>query len=170
MNKTIIGIDPGLYGSIVLCHRNRLEAYYAMPKEVTTVNIYALHKILLELLKQSSGVIILEDIINMPGQHAKASGTTAKNWGIVYALSMLLAKHVITIHPGVWTRATHGKYLGRECFEGTSKARSAKCFKQVYGKYPWGRMNKLIETGIIDAALMCDYYYNQKDKEDVELL
>lgn len=182
MSRSILGIDPGLDGGLILLStEGEILKRYEIPtlenktkkksKKVDpqtgekkdrisvnrTVDTVALNRIFLELVGKVDHAI-LEQVASRPGQAAQAVFKFGRVYGFIEGL---LAAHQIRyslVTPAVWCKVIHAGITGDD-----AKDRSRLALSRLFPKADLrtelesGRLSKNAHEGLMDALLIAEW-------------
>jgi hypothetical protein len=154
----IIGIDPGLKGSVFVWSNN--PDFYTLPFVGNRLNSHAFKQIVASFLLADCKHVFIEKPIAFPGQSCVATATTFENYGRMMAIIETSGLEYTEIAPKDWTKKMFAG-MPKPTTPKTKKIRSLKRAWQVFPK-----LQDMIETdGQADAALIAYYGQSQIGKE-----
>jgi crossover junction endodeoxyribonuclease RuvC len=105
--RTVIGIDPGQKGAIVLYSRDgagQIEAH-RMPVRDKVVDLYGIDKIINPALAISDCFAFIEDVHSMPGQGVRSMFTFGFSTGALHGILSYCNIPIYKVTPQSWKRA-----------------------------------------------------------------
>jgi crossover junction endodeoxyribonuclease RuvC len=151
--RTVIGIDPGQKGAIVLYSRDgagKIEAH-RMPVRDKVVDLYGIDKIINPALAISDCFAFIEDVHSMPGQGVRSMFTFGFSTGALHGILSYCNIPIYTVSPRRWKKVIL-KGLG------TDKAAAIAYCQREYpliSLIPTGC--RVPSDGICDAICIAEY-------------
>jgi crossover junction endodeoxyribonuclease RuvC len=151
--RTVIGIDPGKKGAIVLYSRDgagRIEPH-RMPIVDGEINLYGIDKIINPALAVSDCYAFIENVHAMPGQGVTSMFSFGFSTGALHGILSYCNIPIYTVSPQKWKR-TILKGLG------TDKAAAIQYCQREYplvSLIPTGC--RVPSDGIADALCIAEY-------------
>jgi crossover junction endodeoxyribonuclease RuvC len=164
-NNTILGIDPGLTGGMVIFDGKRILEKHIIPvikesrngKIKNEINLKSLNTIILTA-KRYNPKCFLEKVGAMPGQGVSSMFAFGKSFGIL--IGMLTAHEIetILISPKKWTTLMHKPYAHTNL---NPKEKSKLIINNIFPNENFlaTDKSKIPHSGLIDAALIAVYGY-----------
>jgi crossover junction endodeoxyribonuclease RuvC len=151
--RTVIGIDPGKKGAIVLYSQDgagRVEPH-RMPIVDDEINLYSIDKIINPVLAISDCYAFIEDVHSMPGQGVRSMFTFGFSTGALHGILSYCNIPIYKVTPQKWKRVIL-KGLG------TDKAAAITYCQREYpliSLIPTGC--RVPSDGICDAICIAEY-------------
>ena len=155
----IIGIDPGISGSICFFEDGKIIDVVEMPtmaegkknkRQVNGSQIYnEISKRILKIKKQEIRVII-EQVSAMPGQGVTSMFNFGQSFGILKGICSAMQLSVYFVRPAKWKR--YFNLINSE--KDASRRRAIEIFP-----YFSSNLSKKKDTNKADAILIANYYY-----------
>ena len=162
----IIGIDPGLSGSICFFQDGKILDVIEMPtmtegkknkKQVNGSQIYnEICKITKDILKQDIRVII-ENVSAMPGQGVTSMFNFGQSFGILKGIFSAMQLPVFFVRPAKWKKYFNLLNSGKDA----SRTKAIEIFP-----YFSSRLSKKKDSNKADAILIASFYHETYKIED----
>tara|TARA_B100000886_G_scaffold236133_1_gene165343 strand:+ start:673 stop:1167 length:495 start_codon:yes stop_codon:yes gene_type:complete len=162
----IIGIDPGLSGSICFLQDGKILDVIEMPimiegkknkKQVNGSQIYnEICKIINNIQKQDIRVVI-EQVSAMPGQGVTSMFNFGQSFGILKGISSAMQLPVYFVRPAKWKK--YFNLINSE--KDASRTRAIEIFP-----YFSSQLSKKKDSNKADAILIASFYYETYKIED----
>ena len=162
----IIGIDPGISGSICFLQNGKILAVIEMPtmpegkknkKQVNGSQIYnEICKIINSIEKQDTRVVI-EQVSAMPGQGVTSMFNFGQSFGILKGISAAMQLPVYFVRPAKWKK--YFNLINSE--KDASRTRAIEIFP-----YFSSQLSKKKDCNKADAILIASFYYETYKIED----
>ena len=161
----IIGIDPGISGSICFFENGKILEVIEMPvmtegkknkKQVNGAQIYN------EFLKKINGKddeirVVIEQVSAMPGQGVTSMFNFGQSFGILKGICSAMQLPMFFVRPAKWK-----KYFNLiNSQKDASRTRAIEIFP-----YFSTQLSKKKDTNKADAILIASFYYETHKKED----
>jgi crossover junction endodeoxyribonuclease RuvC len=151
--RTVIGIDPGKKGAIVLYSRDGAGcvAAHRMPNKDGEIDLYGIDKIINPALAVSDCYAFIEDVHAMPKQGVTSMFSFGFSTGALHGILSYCNIPIYKVTPQSWKRAILKGY-------GTDKAAAIAYCKQRYPEIsliPTGC--RVPSDGICDALCIAEY-------------
>lgn len=151
--RTVIGIDPGKKGAIVLYSRDgvgRVEPH-KMPVKDGEINLYGIDKIINPVLAISECFAFIEDVHSMPGQGVASMFSFGYSTGALHGILSYCNIPIYKVSPQRWKKVILQGL-------GTDKAAAIEYCKREYPEIsliPTGC--RVPSDGICDAICIAEY-------------
>jgi len=162
----IIGIDPGISGSICFLQDGRILDVIEMPtmtegkknkKQVNGSQIYnEICKRINEIEKQEIRIVI-EQVSAMPGQGVTSMFNFGQSFGILKGISSAMQLPMYFVRPAKWKK--YFNLINSE--KDASRARAIEIFP-----YFSSRLSKKKDSNKADAILIASFHHETYKKED----
>ena len=162
----IIGIDPGISGSICFFKDGKILDVIEMPtmtegkknkKQVNGSQIYnEILKIIKQVEKQEIRVVI-EQVSAMPGQGVTSMFNFGQSFGILKGICSAMQIPMYFVRPAKWKK--YFNLINSE--KGASRTRAIEIFP-----YFSSQLSKKKDSNIADAILIASFYYETYKIED----
>ena len=162
----VIGIDPGISGSICFLHDGKILDVIEMPtmiegkknkKQVNGSQIYnEICKIKNKIEKQDIRVVI-EQVSAMPGQGVTSMFNFGQSFGILKGISSAMQLPIYFVRPTKWKK--YFNLINSE--KDASRTRAIEIFP-----YFSSRLSKKKDSNKADAILIASFYYETYKIED----
>ena len=162
----IIGIDPGISGSICFFEDGKILDVIEMPtmtegkknkKQVNGSQIYnEICKIMKDIEKQEIRIVI-EQVSAMPGQGVTSMFNFGQSFGILKGIFSAMQLPVYFVRPAKWKK--YFNLLNSE--KGASRTKAIEIFP-----YFSSRLSKKKDSNKADAILIASFYYETYKIED----
>ncbi|MDC3117360.1 crossover junction endodeoxyribonuclease [Candidatus Pelagibacter sp.] len=161
----IIGIDPGISGSICFFKDGKIIEVIEMPvmtegkknkKQINGSQIYN------EFLKKINGIddeirVVIEQVSAMPGQGVTSMFNFGQSFGILKGICSAMQLPMFFVRPAKWK-----KYFNLiNSQKDASRTRAIEIFP-----YFSTQLSKKKDTNKADAILIASFYYETHKKED----
>jgi crossover junction endodeoxyribonuclease RuvC len=148
MNKTFIGIDPGLKGGLAYITNQTIKA---MPMPIAG-NELDTKTIIHFLTEEEFPVVCIEAVHSMPGQGVSSTFKFGFGTGMLHGIVRALGLPLITVAPQTWKKAI---------LAGTDKSKEAAidyCMRKypTLNLYPTERSKKMSD-GMAEAVCIAEY-------------
>ena len=168
-NKSIIGIDPGKDGGIVVLYEdNHVETFF-IPKIANKVDVRQLHEIFYTLFNCDESYIIIEKVHALYKSSASATFSFGYTCGLIEGLIVGNNYRYSMITPKEWQKEMFAgidpiykpsKKKGKGTLE--TKKMSEIAYKRLYPtidlyKTEKGNKSKNVHDGLVDALLIATY-------------
>ena len=161
----IIGIDPGISGSICFFEDGRVIEVIEMPvmtegkknkKQVNGAQIY--NEFLKKINRKNDEIrVVIEQISAMPGQGVTSMFNFGQSYGILKGICSAMQLPMFFIRPARWK-----KYFSLiNSQKDASRTRAIEIFP-----YFSTQLSKKKDTNKADAILIASFYYETHQKED----
>ena len=161
----IIGIDPGISGSICFFEDGKILEVIEMPvmtegkknkKQVNGAQIY--NEFLKKInLKDSETRVVIEQVSAMPGQGVTSMFNFGQSFGILKGICSAMQLPIFFVRPAKWK-----KYFNLiNSQKDASRARAIEIFP-YFSKH----LSKKKDTNKADAILIASFYYETRQKEE----
>ena len=161
----IIGIDPGISGSICFFKDGRILEVIEMPvmtegkknkKQVNGSQIYN------EFLKKINGKddeirVVIEQVSAMPGQGVTSMFNFGQSFGILKGICSAMQLPMFFVRPAKWKK--YFNLINSE--KDASRTRAIEIFP-----YFSSQLSKKKDSNKADAILIASFYYETHQKED----
>ena len=162
----IIGIDPGLSGSICFFQDGKILDVIEMPtmtegkknkKQVNGSQIYnEICKITKDIEKQEIRIVI-EQVSAMPGQGVTSMFNFGQSFGILKGIFSAMQLPVFFVRPAKWKKYFNLLYSGKDA----SRTKAIEIFP-----YFSSRLSKKKDSNKADAILIASFYHETYKIED----
>ena len=162
----IIGIDPGISGSICFFEDGKILDVIEMPtmtegkknkKQVNGSQIYnEICKIMKDIEKQEIRIVI-EQVSAMPGQGVTSMFNFGQSFGILKGICSAMHLPVYYVRPAKWKK--YFNLINSE--KDASRTRAIEIFP-----YYSTQLSKKKDSNKADAILIASFYYETHQKED----
>ena len=163
----IIGIDPGISGSICFFENGKIVEVVEMPtmiegkknkKQINGSQIYnEIIKRINELNKQDVRVVV-EQVSAMPGQGVTSMFNFGQSFGIIKGICSAMRLPVYFVRPAKWKK--YYNLINSE--KDASRTRAIEIFP-----YFSSQLSKKKDTNKADAILIASFYYETYKIEDL---
>ena len=161
----IIGIDPGISGSICFFKDGRILEVIEMPvmtegkknkKQVNGAQIY--NEFLRRINKKEDEIrVVIEQVSAMPGQGVTSMFNFGQSYGILKGICSAMQLPMFFVRPAKWK-----KYFNLiNSQKDASRARAIEIFP-----YFSSQLSKKKDSNKADAILIASFYYETHQKED----
>ena len=161
----IIGIDPGISGSICFFKDGRIIEVIEMPvmtegkknkKQVNGAQIY--NEFLKRINKKEDEIrVVIEQVSAMPGQGVTSMFNFGQSFGILKGICSAMQLPMFFVRPAKWK-----KYFNLiDSQKDASRARAIEIFP-----YFSSQLSKKKDSNKADAILIASFYYETHQKED----
>ena len=161
----IIGIDPGISGSICFFEDGKILEVIEMPvmtegkknkKQVNGAQIY--NEILKRIDKKDNEIrVVIEQVSAMPGQGVTSMFNFGQSFGILKGICSAMQLPMYFVRPAKWK-----KYFGLiKSEKDASRTRAIEIFP-----YFSPQLSKKKDSNKADAILIASFYYETHQKED----
>ena len=161
----IIGIDPGISGSICFFKDGRILEVIEMPvmtegkknkKQVNGAQIY--NEFLKRINRKNEEIrVVIEQVSAMPGQGVTSMFNFGQSFGILKGICSAMQLPVFFVRPAKWK-----KYFNLiNCQKDASRTRAIEIFP-----YFSTQLSKKKDSNKADAILIASFYYETYQKED----
>jgi len=161
----IIGIDPGISGSICFFKDGRILEVIEMPvmtegkknkKQVNGAQIY--NEFLKRINKKEDEIrVVIEQVSAMPGQGVTSMFNFGQSFGILKGICSAMQLPMFFVRPAKWK-----KYFNLiNSQKDASRARAIEIFP-----YFSTQLSKKKDSNKADAILIASFYYETHQKED----
>ena len=161
----IIGIDPGISGSICFFKDGRILEVIEMPvmtegkknkKQVNGAQIY--NEFLKRINKKDDEIrVVIEQVSAMPGQGVTSMFNFGQSYGILKGICSAMQLPMFFVRPAKWK-----KYFNLiNSQKDASRTRAIEIFP-----YFSTQLSKKIDSNKADAILIASFYYETHQKED----
>tara|TARA_B100001057_G_scaffold410363_1_gene425412 strand:+ start:334 stop:825 length:492 start_codon:yes stop_codon:yes gene_type:complete len=161
----IIGIDPGISGSICFFEDGKILEVIEMPvmtegkknkKQVNGAQIY--NEFLKRInVKDSENRVVIEQVSAMPGQGVTSMFNFGQSFGILKGICSAMQLPMFFVRPAKWK-----KYFNLiNSQKDASRTRAIEIFP-YFSKH----LSKKKDSNKADAILIASYYYETHQKED----
>ena len=161
----IIGIDPGISGSICFFKDGRILEVIEMPvmtegkknkKQVNGAQIY--NEFLKRINKKEDEIrVVIEQVSAMPGQGVTSMFNFGQSFGILKGVCSAMQLPMFFVRPAKWK-----KYFNLiNSQKDASRARAIEIFP-----YFSTQLSKKKDSNKADAILIASFYYETHQKED----
>ena len=161
----IIGIDPGISGSICFFKDGKILEVIEMPvmtegkknkKQVNGAQIY--NEFLKRIIKNDDEIrVVIEQISAMPGQGVTSMFNFGQSYGILKGICSAMQLPMFFIRPARWK-----KYFSLiNSQKDASRTRAIEIFP-----YFSTQLSKKKDSNKADAILIASFYYETHQKED----
>ena len=161
----IIGIDPGISGSICFFKDGRILEVIEMPvmtegkknkKQVNGAQIY--NEFLKRINKKEDEIrVVIEQVSAMPGQGVTSMYNFGQSYGILKGICSAMQLPMFFVRPAKWK-----KYFNLiNSQKDASRTRAIEIFP-----YFSSQLSKKTDSNKADAILIASFYYETHQKED----
>ena len=161
----IIGIDPGISGSICFFKDGRILEVIEMPvmtegkknkKQVNGAQIY--NEFLKRINKKEDEIrVVIEQVSAMPGQGVTSMFNFGQSYGILKGICSAMQLPIFFVRPAKWK-----KYFNLiNSQKDASRTRAIEIFP-----YFSTQLSKKKDSNKADAILIASFYYETHQKED----
>ncbi len=161
----IIGIDPGISGSICFFEDGKILEAIEMPimtegkknkKQVNGAQIY--NEFLKRINRKNEEIrVVIEQVSAMPGQGVTSMFNFGQSFGILKGICSAMQLPVFFVRPAKWK-----KYFNLiNCQKDASRTRAIEIFP-----YFSTQLSKKKDSNKADAILIASFYYETYQKED----
>ena len=161
----IIGIDPGISGSICFFKDGRILEVIEMPvmtegkknkKQVNGAQIY--NEFLKRINKKEDEIrVVIEQVSAMPGQGVTSMFNFGQSYGILKGICSAMQLPMFFVRPAKWK-----KYFNLiNSQKDASRTRAIEIFP-----YFSSQLSKKKDSNKADAILIASFYYETHQKED----
>ncbi len=161
----IIGIDPGISGSICFFKDGRILEVIEMPvmtegkknkKQVNGAQIY--NEFLKRINKKDDEIrVVIEQVSAMPGQGVTSMFNFGQSYGILKGICSAMQLPMFFVRPAKWK-----KYFNLiNSQKDASRTRAIEIFP-----YFSAQLSKKKDSNKADAILIASFYYETHQKED----
>ena len=161
----IIGIDPGISGSICFFKDGRILEVIEMPvmtegkknkKQVNGAQIY--NEFLKRINKKNDDIrVVIEQVSAMPGQGVTSMFNFGQSYGILKGICSAMQLPMFFVRPAKWK-----KYFNLiNSQKDASRTRAIEIFP-----YFSTQLSKKKDSNKADAILIASFYYETHQKED----
>ena len=161
----IIGIDPGISGSICFFEDGKILEVIEMPvmtegkknkKQVNGAQIY--NEILKRIDKKDNEIrVVIEQVSAMPGQGVTSMFNFGQSYGILKGICSAMQLPMFLVRPAKWK-----KYFNLiNSKKDASRTRAIEIFP-----YFSTQLSKKKDSNKADAILIASFYYETYQKED----
>ena len=161
----IIGIDPGISGSICFFEDGKILEVIEMPvmtegkknkKQVNGAQIY--NEFFKRINRKDSGVrVVIEQVSAMPGQGVTSMFNFGQSFGILKGICSAMRLPMFFVRPARWK-----KYFNLiNSQKDASRTRAIEIFP-----YFSTQLSKKKDSNKADAILIASFYYETHQKED----
>ena len=161
----IIGIDPGISGSICFFEDGKILEVIEMPvmtegkknkKQVNGAQIY--NEILKRINKKDNEIrVVIEQVSAMPGQGVTSMFNFGQSFGILKGICSAMQLPMLFVRPAKWK-----KYFNLiNSQKDASRTRAIEIFP-----YFSAQLSKKKDSNKADAILIASFYYETYQKED----
>ena len=161
----IIGIDPGISGSICFFKNGRILEVIEMPvmtegkknkKQVNGAQIY--NEFLKRINKEEDEIrVVIEQVSAMPGQGVTSMFNFGQSFGILKGICSAMQLPMFLVRPAKWK-----KYFNLiNSQKDASRTRAIEIFP-----YFSTQLSKKKDSNKADAILIASFYYETHQKED----
>ena len=161
----IIGIDPGISGSICFFKDGRILEVIEMPvmtdgkknkKQVNGAQIY--NEFLKRINKNEDEIrVVIEQVSAMPGQGVTSMFNFGQSFGILKGICSAMQLPMFFVRPAIWK-----KYFNLiNSQKDASRTRAIEIFP-----YFSTQLSKKKDSNKADAILIASFYYETHQKED----
>ena len=161
----IIGIDPGISGSICFFEDGKILEVIEMPimiegkknkKQVNGAQIY--NEFLKRINNKNDDIrVVIEQVSAMPGQGVTSMFNFGQSYGILKGICSAMQLPVFFVRPAKWK-----KYFNLiNSQKDASRARAIEIFP-----YFSTQLSKKKDSNKADAILIASFYYETHQKED----
>jgi len=161
----IIGIDPGISGSICFFEDGKILEVIEMPvmtegkknkKQVNGAQIY--NEFLKRINKEDNEIrVVIEQVSAMPGQGVTSMFNFGQSFGILKGICSAMQLPVFFVRPAKWK-----KYFNLiNSQKDASRTRAIQIFP-----YFSTQLSKKKDSNKADAILIASFYYETHQKED----
>ena len=161
----IIGIDPGISGSICFFEDGKILEVIEMPvmtegkknkKQVNGAQIY--NEFLKKINKKEDEIrVVIEQVSAMPGQGVTSMFNFGQSYGILKGICSAMQLPMFFVRPAKWK-----KYFNLiNSQKDASRARAIEIFP-----YFSSQLSKKKDSNKADAILIASFYYETHQKED----
>ena len=162
----IIGIDPGITGSICFFEDGKIIDVVEMPsmaegkknkKQVNGAQIY--HEIISRIkhLKKEEIKVIIEQVSAMPGQGVTSMFNFGQSFGILKGICSAMQLPMFFVRPAKWKK--YFNLINSE--KDASRTRAIEIFP-----YFSSQLSKKKDSNKADAILLASFYYETYKNED----
>ena len=162
----IIGIDPGISGSICFFKDGRILEVIEMPvmtegkknkKQVNGAQIY--NEFLKRINKKDDQIIrvVIEQVSAMPGQGVTSMFNFGQSFGILKGICSAMQLPIFFVRPTKWKK--YFNLINSE--KDASRTRAIEIFP-----YFSAQLSKKKDSNKADAILIASFYYETHQKED----
>ena len=161
----IIGIDPGISGSICFCEDGKILDVIEMPvmtegkknkKQVNGAQIY--NEFLKKINNKDDEIrVVIEQVSAMPGQGVTSMFNFGQSFGILKGICSAMQLPMFFVRPAKWK-----KYFNLiNSQKDASRTRAIEIFP-----YFSTQLSKKKDSNKADAILIASFYYETHQKED----
>ena len=161
----IIGIDPGISGSICFFKDGRILEVIEMPvmidgkknkKQVNGAQIY--NEFLKRINKKEDEIrVVIEQVSAMPGQGVTSMFNFGQSYGILKGICSAMQLPMFFVRPAKWKK--YFNLINSE--KDASRTRAIEIFP-----YFSTQLSKKKDSNKADAILIASFYYETHQKED----
>ena len=162
----IIGIDPGISGSICFFKEGRIEDVIEMPvmtdgkknkKQVNGAQIYNEFSKRINKKKDDEVRVVIEQVSAMPGQGVTSMFNFGQSFGILKGICSAMQLPMFFVRPAKWK-----KYFNLiNSQKDASRTRAIEIFP-----YFSTQLSKKKDSNKADAILIASFYYETYQKDD----
>jgi len=161
----IIGIDPGISGSICFFEEGKILEVIEMPvmtegkknkKQVNGAQIY--NEILKRISRKDDEIrVVIEQVSAMPGQGVTSMFNFGQSFGILKGICSAMQLPMFFVRPAKWKK--YFNLINSE--KDASRTRAIEIFP-----YFSTQLSKKKDSNKADAILIASFYYETHQKED----
>ena len=162
----VIGIDPGISGSICFLHDGRIMDVLEMPtmtegkknkKQVNGAQIYNEFLKRINKIKDDEVRVVIEQVSAMPGQGVTSMFNFGQSFGILKGICSAMQLPMFFVRPAKWK-----KYFNLiNSQKDASRTRAIEIFP-----YFSTQLSKKKDSNKADAILIASFYHETHQKED----
>lgn len=148
---TILGIDPGVSGALVLCSDGSLHVHDMPVVEVRgkrVIDAARLTSIIRSGFPYQPNMVVLEHVQGVQGSGATSAFAFGRGFGLVEGVVTALGLPLTLVRPQAWTKA-----LGVSRDKGQHRLAAGQLWPAHAGYFA-----RCKDDGRADAALLCHWY------------
>ena len=162
----IIGIDPGLSGSICFFENGKILDVIEMPtmaegkknkKQVNGAQVYNEIFIRISKIEKQNIKVVIEQVSAMPGQGVTSMFNFGQSFGILKGICSAMQLPMFFVRPAKWKK--HFNLINSE--KDASRTRAIEIFP-----YFSSQLSKKKDSNKADAILIASFYYETYKIED----
>ena len=162
----IIGIDPGISGSICFFEDGKITGLVEMPsmaegkknkKQVNAAQIYNEIYTRIKNLEKKNIKIVIEQVSAMPGQGVTSMFNFGQSFGVLKGLCSAMQLPMYFVRPAKWKK--YFNLINSE--KDASRTRAIEIFP-----YFSSQLSKKKDSNKADAILIASFYHETYKKED----
>ena len=155
----VIGIDPGISGSICFFHDGKIIALVEMPsmaegkknkKQVNSSQIYNEIQSRIKNFEKKNIKVVIEQVSAMPGQGVTSMFNFGQSFGILKGICSAMQLPMYFVRPAKWKK--YFNLINSE--KDASRTRAIEIFP-----YFSGQLSRKKDSNKADAILIASFYY-----------